>query len=67
MVCRHRDMLLGLLVEAIAAMHQARAEDIEWGIEARVGVSAECIAGLVRETLVKILSVDSVFQKVLKS
>lgn len=68
-VCRRRDMLLGLLVEAIAAMHQAVAENIEWGIETRVGVSAECIAGLllVRESLVKILSVDSVFQKVLKS
>jgi len=68
-VCRRHDMLLGLLVESIAAMHQARAEDVEWALEAKVGVSAECIAGLltVRDTLVKILSVDSVFQKVLKS
>ena len=68
-VCRCRDMLLGLVVEAIAAMHQARGEDVEWGVEARVGVAAELIAGLlkVRDNLVKILSVDSLFQKVLKS
>jgi purine-binding chemotaxis protein CheW len=68
-VCRRRDMLLGLLVEAIAAMHQARGEDVEWNVEARVGVAPDLIAGLLkaREVLVKILSVDSLFQKVLKS
>jgi purine-binding chemotaxis protein CheW len=68
-VCRRHDMLLGLMVEAIAAMHQVRGEDIEWAVEARIGVVADLIAGLlaVGETLVKILSVDSVFQKVLKS
>ena len=68
-VCRRRDLLLGLVVEAIAAMHQARGEDMEWAVEARVGVPPGLIAGLltVGETLVKVLSVDSVFQKVLKS
>lgn len=68
-VCRRHDMLLGLVVGAIAAMHQARGEDVEWGVEARVGVPAELIAGLLKvgELLVKILSVDSLFQKVLKS
>jgi purine-binding chemotaxis protein CheW len=68
-VCRRHDMFLGLMVEAIAAMHQARGEDVEWGVESRVGVAAELIAGLLKvgELLVKILSVDSLFQKVLKS
>jgi purine-binding chemotaxis protein CheW len=68
-VCRRRDILLGLFVEAIAAMHQARGEDVEWGVEARVGVTPDLIAGLLLagEFLVKILSVDSLFQKVLKS
>ncbi|MGD9608232.1 MAG: chemotaxis protein CheW [Desulfovibrionaceae bacterium] len=68
-VCRRHDMLLGLVVGAIAAMHQARGDDVEWGVEARVGVSADLIAGLLKvgDLLVKILSVDSLFQKVLKS
>ena len=68
-VCRGRGMLIGLLVEAIAAMHQAAGQDIEWGVEARVGVASELVSGLLKvgDGLVKILSVDSLFQKVLKS
>ena len=68
-VCRGRGMLVGLLVEAIAAMHQAAGQDIEWGVEARVGVASDLVLGLLKvgEKLVAILSVDSLFQKVLKS
>ena len=68
-VCRGRGMLVGLMVEALAAMHQALGQDIEWGVETRVGVTADLISGLLKvgENLVKILSVDSLFQKVLKS
>jgi len=68
-VCRGRGMLIGLLVEAIAAMHQAAGQDIEWGVEARVGVASDLVSGLLKvgDGLVKILSVDSLFQKVLKS
>jgi len=68
-VCRRHDMLLGLMVNAITTMHQAQGDAVEWAVEARVGVSSELIAGLlkVRDSLVKILSVDSLFQKVLKS
>ena len=68
-VCRGRGMLVGLLVEAIAAMHQAAGQDIEWGVEARVGGASDLVSGLLKvgDGLVKILSVDSLFQKVLKS
>ncbi|KHK02301.1 chemotaxis protein CheW [Desulfovibrio sp. TomC] len=68
-VCRCRGMLVGLLVEGIAAMHQADGQDIEWGVEARVGVASDLVLGLLKvgEKLVAILSVDSLFQKVLKS
>jgi purine-binding chemotaxis protein CheW len=68
-VCRCRGMLVGLMVEAIAAMHQAQGQDVEWGVEARVGVASDLISGLLKvgDSLVKILSVDSLFQKVLKS
>ncbi|MFU2209655.1 chemotaxis protein CheW [Solidesulfovibrio sp. C21] len=68
-VCRCRGMLVGLMVEALSTMHQARGEDIEWGVEARLGVSSDLVSGLLKvgEGLVAILSVDSLFQKVLKS
>lgn len=68
-VCRRRDMLLGLMVEAITTMHQCGGDAVEWGVEMRVGVASELIAGLLKlgDALVKILSVDSLFQKVLKS
>jgi purine-binding chemotaxis protein CheW len=68
-VCRCRGMLVGLLVEAISTMHQASGDDVEWGVEARVGVASDMVLGLLKvgERLVKILSVDSLFQKVLKS
>jgi len=67
-ICRCRGMLLGLMVESIAAMHQAMAQDVEWAVEARVGESSDLISGLLKvgDSLVKILSVDSLFQKVLK-
>lgn len=68
-VSRRRDMMLGLMVSAITTMHQAGGDAVEWGVEARVGVASELIAGLLKlgDGLVKILSVDSLFQKVLKS
>jgi purine-binding chemotaxis protein CheW len=68
-VCRCRGMLVGLLVEALTTMHQARGEEVEWGLEARAGVASEMVSGLLKvgDLLVAILSVDSLFQKVLKS
>ncbi len=68
-VCRCRGMLVGLLVEALTTMHQARGEDVEWGLESRVGVASDMVSGLLKvgDLLVAILSVDSLFQKVLKS
>ncbi|WP_300163610.1 chemotaxis protein CheW [Solidesulfovibrio sp.] len=68
-VCRCRGMLVGLLVEALTTMHQARGEDVEWGLESRVGVASDMVSGLLKvgDMLVAILSVDSLFQKVLKS
>ncbi len=68
-VCRVGGMRLGLMVEAMAAMHRAAAERVEWGIEAQVGVGAQFLLGLLKheDRLIKIISIDSLFQKVLKS
>lgn len=68
-VCRVHDMQIGLLVLAIDTMYKAPRGDIEWNIEAQVGVSADLMAGLLKadDRLIKILSVSRLFQKVLKS
>ncbi|NDY57603.1 purine-binding chemotaxis protein CheW [Desulfovibrio sulfodismutans] len=68
-VCRAAGMRLGLMVEAMAAMHRASPDRVEWGIEAQVGVGAQYLIGLLRhdDRLIKIISIDSLFQKVLKS
>lgn len=68
-VCRLRDMQIGLRVRAIDTMYKAPRDDIEWNIESQVGVNAELMAGLLKagDRLIKILSVSRLFQKVLKS
>lgn len=68
-VCRAGGMRLGLLVDAMAAMHRALGDTVEWGIEAQVGVGAQYLTGLLKHDgrLIKIISIDSLFQKVLKS
>ncbi len=68
-VCRAGGMHLGLMVGAIAAMHRATGNQVEWGIETQVGVGSQYLAGLLKHEgkLIKIISIDSLFQKVLKS
>lgn len=68
-VCRLRDMQIGLMVRAIDTMYKPAQNDIEWNIEARVGVSADLMSGLLKtgDYLIKILSVSRLFTKVLKS
>jgi purine-binding chemotaxis protein CheW len=68
-VCRYRGSQLGLMVRSIETMHKALQENIEWDIEAQVGVNAGLIAGLLKvgDRLIKILSISRLFQQVLKS
>ena len=68
-VCRMGQMQMGLTVRAIDTMYKAPRADIEWNIEAQVGVSAGLMAGLLKsgDKLIQILSVSRLFQKVLKS
>ena len=68
-VCRVNSMQIGLQVRAIDTMYKAPRGDIEWNIESQVGVSADLMAGLLKngDRLIKILSVSRLFQKVLKN
>jgi len=68
-ICRVKGLSLGLMVRRISTMRRAPAEDVEWGVEAQTGASADFLDGLMKvgERLVKIISVDTLFQKALKS
>ncbi len=66
-VCKRKDLQIGLMVRTIATMHRAHAENIEWGIESSVGVAANYLSGLLKHDnkLIKIVSVGSLISKVL--
>jgi len=68
-ICRHKGLSLGLMVRRIATMLRAKGEEIEWGVESQVGANAEFLSGLLKagDKLIKIISVDTLFQKALKS
>lgn len=68
-VCRLKGLQVGLAVRAIDTLYRAPRRDIEWGIEAQVGVCADLLAGLLKvdDRLIKILSINRLFQRVLKS
>jgi purine-binding chemotaxis protein CheW len=59
-VCKHRGLQLGILVDTIATMYRVAQQDIEWGLEVNLGISGEFISGLIKgkEKLIAILSID---------
>jgi purine-binding chemotaxis protein CheW len=68
-VCRIGQSQIGLTVRAIDTMYKAPRADIEWNIEARVGVNPGLTSGLYKagDRLIQILSVSRIFQHVFKS
>lgn len=67
-VCRRQGFQIGMLIERVHTMYRAPQQDINWNIEASLGVNAEFISGLLklRERLVGIISVDRVIASILK-
>lgn len=67
-VCRHKGLQVGLMINAVSTMYQASGEELEWGVEAQVGVSANLLLGLYKsgEKLISILSIDNLVQGVLQ-
>ncbi len=68
-ICRAKGLSMGLMVKRISTMRRTPNEDVEWGVEAQTGASADFLAGLMKagDRLIKIISVDTLFQKALKS
>lgn len=67
-VCRHKGLQVGLMINAVATMYRVSGQDIEWGLESHVGVNAEYLVGLLKndDKLIGILSVDGLTHGVLK-
>lgn len=67
-VCRHKGLQVGLMINAVSTMYQASGDDLEWSVEAHVGVSANLLLGLYKsgEKLISILSIDNLVQGVLQ-
>ena len=66
-VCRRLGLQVGLLVERIHTMYRVPQSDIDWNIEAHLGVTTDLIAGVVklREQLVSIVYVDKIVTSIL--
>lgn len=66
-VCRHRGLQIGLIVTSVKTMYRAAQERIEWAVEARVGVQANYLAGLLKSEsgLINILSVDRLVARII--
>lgn len=66
-VCGHRGLQMGMIVTSVVTMYRATQPEIEWGIEARVGIRADHLAGILKrdERLINIISVDRLVARVL--
>jgi purine-binding chemotaxis protein CheW len=67
-VCRRLGLQMGMIIERVHTMYRVRQNDIDWGIEAHLGINVDFVAGLLklREQLVSIVSVDRIIASILK-
>lgn len=68
-VCRGQGLQIGLLVREVATMYRTQQQNMEWNIETRLGGAAELVTALMRrqdDTLVSVLSIDRVVERILK-
>ena len=68
-VCKHRGLQFGILVNTIATMYRIEQQDIEWDIETNLGVSGDFIAGLIKgkDQLIAVLSIDRLVGMLIES
>jgi len=67
-ICRHRGIQVGLMINAVSTMYRATSDDLEWGVESHIGVNAHLLLGLYKagERLISILSIDNLVYGVLQ-
>ena len=67
-ICRRRGLQMGLLIDSVRTMYRVVQEDIDWGIEARLGSNIDFISGLLKlhDNLIGIVSVDRIVERVVQ-
>lgn len=67
-VCRRQGIQVGMIIERVHTMYRVPQSDIDWSIEAHMGINVEYVSGLLKlnEHLVGIVSVDRVIESILK-
>lgn len=67
-VCRRQGFQIGMIIERVHTMYRVPQADIEWGIEAHMGINVDYVSGLLKlnDQLVGIVSVDRVIASILK-
>ncbi len=67
-VCRRLGLQLGLIIERVHTMYRVPQTDIDWGIEAHLGINVDFVSGLLKlnDKLVGIVSVDKIIQDIVK-
>ncbi|MDR1126404.1 MAG: chemotaxis protein CheW [Deltaproteobacteria bacterium] len=66
-VCRFQGLQVGLIIERVHSMYRVPQKDIDWGIEAHLGINVDYVSGLLKlgERLVGIVSVDKIVANLL--
>lgn len=66
-VCRRQGLQIGMMIERVHTMYRVPQADIDWNIEAHLGINVDYVAGLLKleEKLVGIVSVDRVIASIL--
>lgn len=67
-VCRRQGFQVGMIIERVHTMYRVPQSDIDWSIEAHMGINVDFVSGLLKlnDQLVGIVSVDRVIASILK-
>jgi purine-binding chemotaxis protein CheW len=61
-ICRYQGLQIGLIIERVHSMYRVTQKDIDWGIEAHLGINVDYVSGLLKQKdqLIGIIAVDKI-------
>jgi purine-binding chemotaxis protein CheW len=66
-ICRYQGLQIGLIIEKVHSMYRVTQKDIDWGIEAHLGINVDYVSGLLKhdDHLIGIVAVDKIVTNLL--
>jgi purine-binding chemotaxis protein CheW len=66
-ICRYQGLQIGLIIEKVHSMYRVTQKDIDWGIEAHLGINVDYVSGLLKhdDHLIGIVAVDKIVTNIL--